>query len=128
MYKCGHRNGLLLETWPGDWLHIGCVIEEIYWDKPGEFETFRKIANWRLYDDEYLSLPLEEAQLWRLEIEQLQSYLSGKEYMGWKEQMIWDEKWKTNKLLYGSIEETLEKALAACQASLETGNPIEFFW
>jgi len=128
MYKCGHRKGLLLETWPGDWFLIGCVIDEIYRDKPDEFETFRKIANWRVYDDEYLSLPLEEVQLWRLEIEQLQGYLSREHYMGWKEQMIWDEKWKTNKLLYGSLEETLEKALAACQLCLETGNPIEFYW
>lgn len=128
MYECGHRNGLILETWPGDWFLIGRVLAEIYRDKPGEFEIFRKIPNCRIYDDEYLSLPLEEVQLWRLEIEQLQSRLSGEEYMGWKEKMIWDVQWEINRHLYGSIDEALEKALAACQASLEIGNPIEFFW
>ena len=90
MYKCGHRDGALVQFWPGDLLQIGLALEEAYRERPEYFELFRRISNWRNYDDEYLALSADEAALWRLEIEQLQNYLSGEEYMGWHEKEVFE--------------------------------------
>jgi hypothetical protein len=81
-----------------------------------------------LYDDEYLSLTPDEVVLWQLEIELLKRYFSEEEFMGWGECQKWQRFWQSNELLYGDIEKTLEDGLKICQASLKTGNPIEFFW
>ncbi|MFN0121526.1 MAG: hypothetical protein ACKV2V_13620 [Blastocatellia bacterium] len=128
MYQCGHRRGLIVAAWPGDWFQIGYALDAAYDTQPAEFTIFRKIGAWRLYTDERLSLSPEEARLWQSEIDQLQGYLAGREDMVWAAQSGWEEYWKTASLMYGGIEETLENALAVCRASAETGNPVEFFW
>jgi hypothetical protein len=128
MYQCGHRDGAFVQFWPGDLLRIGLALEVAYREQPGYFDLFRRVSNWRNYEDEYLALSPDEATLWRLEIEQLQSYLSGHEYMGWREKEAFEKELGEDPFLYGDIHKTLEDGFIFCDASAKTGNPIEFFW
>jgi hypothetical protein len=128
MCECGHREGMILQFTPSDLFTVGLALHETFKKDNSKFEIFRKIFNWRLYDDEYLSLTPDEVVLWQLEIELLKRYLSEEEFMGWGECQKWQRFWQSNELLYGDIEKTLEDGLKICQASLKTGNPIEFFW
>ena len=66
--------------------------------------------------------------LWQLEIEQLQRYLSGEEYLGWHELQAWNKYFAKDVLLYGDLQKTLGDGLELCRASYEIGNPLEFFW
>jgi len=127
-YKCGHKDGMFLQFYPGDLFDIGYALEDALGKDTGVFEVFTKIGNWRLYDDEYLPLTSGERDLWQLEIEQLKRYLSGEQSMGWREMQIFQQKIEHYELLYGSIEETLEDGLSLINASRSTGNPIEFYW
>lgn len=127
-YKCGHEDGAFLQFWPGDLFYIGLALDGAFKKRPDEFEVFRKIINWRLYDDEYLKLSSDEVLLWKLEIEQLQRYLSGEVFMGWYELQTWKKFFERNYLLYGTVSETLADGLRLCEASEITGNMIEFFW
>lgn len=128
MYECGHRKGLLLECWPGDLFSIGRALDAAYKESPEYFEVFRRIPNSHNYDDELLAISRDEANLWRLEIEQLQRYLSGEEYMGFHQQKIFERVLEEHPFLYGDIQKTLEDGLSLCDASARTGQPIEFFW
>jgi|GEM_PF-6627002 len=127
-YECGHRDGIIFQFWPGDLFTIGLALDGTFKEDKSRFEIFRKICNWRLYDDEYLSISRDEVILWQLEIEQLKRYLSKEEFMGWGELQKWQRFWQSNQLLYGDIEKTLEDGLKVCQASLQMDNPIEFLW
>lgn len=126
--ECEHRKGILLEFWPGDLFTIGSTLESAYKHQPTEFETFRRISNWRNYEDEYLSLSPYEVTLWLLEIELLKHYLTGEEYMDWHQKLAFENELARDKLLYGDVQTTLNDGLKLCQASIETGNPIEFLW
>ena len=128
MYKCGHRNGLFLECWPGDLFKIGLALDAAYKEKPEFFEIFRRIPNWRNYEGEYLALSRDEAALWQLEIEQLRRYLSGEEYMGFHETEVFERVLGKQQFLYGDIQKTMKDCIKLCEASTKTGNPIEFLW
>ena len=127
MYKCGHREGALVEFWPGDLFKVGLALEAAYRELPEYFEVFRRISNSGNYYDEYLTLSAAEAALWQLEIEQLQLYLSGEEFMGWHEKVAFEKALSGHPFLYGDIQKTLKDGLTLCEASAKTGNPIEFF-
>ena len=124
MYKCGHRHGRLVETWPGHLLEIGWALDAAYRERPGHFEVFRRISDSRNYADEYLALPPDAAALWRLEIEQLQRYLSAEEHMGFTERETFDR--ALAKCSHEDIQKALEEALRLCEASARSGNPVEF--
>jgi hypothetical protein len=128
MFQCGHCHGSFLQLWPGDLFTIGDALDEAFRKQPARFSVFRKISDWRNYDDEYLSLSQEEAAGWQLEIEQVQRYIAQEEYMGWHEQEVWRRYFEKRELLYGDIQQTLMDGLRLCHASNITGNPIEFFW
>jgi len=125
MYKCGHHKGLLLECWPGDLFKIGWALDAAYKERPEYFEVFRRIADSRNYEDEYLALSPGEVALWQLEIEQLQRYLSGEEYMGFHEQEAFERALEERPFSDGDIKKTLEDGLKLCEASAKTGNAIE---
>jgi hypothetical protein len=127
-YQCGHTAGLCFELWPGDLFAIGYALEFEFRHRRTEFAIFIKVGNWRIYHDERLVLSLEEAALWQLEIEQLQKYLTGENYLGWEESQGWDEYFNKPRLLYGDVSKTLLDGLKLCQASLQISQPIEFFW
>ena len=126
MYKCGHRNGMLLECWPGDLFKVGSALDAAYRDRPEYFEIFRRVSDSRNYEDEYLALSQDDVALWRLEIEQLRRYLSGEEYMGFHEWEAFERVLGERPLLDGDIQKTLEDGLKLCAASAKTGNPVEF--
>ncbi|MEM9273842.1 MAG: hypothetical protein AAGA80_12870 [Cyanobacteria bacterium P01_F01_bin.143] len=128
MYKCGHRDGTLIQLWPGDLFIIGKALDFAYKDQPESFEIFRKIYNWRNYEDEYLALTEDDVVLWELEIEQLQNYLSGEIYMGFYEQKKFNYYLRRNPLLYGNVPSTLKDGLKLCEISLISDNLVEFFW
>lgn len=77
MLVCGHRNGNLIEFWPGDIVHLGSLIASIFRDKEGAFELFGKVGDWRCYEDELLLVTPDRARLWLLEIEEVQQALLG---------------------------------------------------
>ncbi len=128
MYECGHRDGAFFQIWPGDIFKFGYALDAGFKDRPSQFEVFRRIADSRNYDDEYLALTPEEAALWELEIEQLKRFLSGEEFLGWHEKETFQEKFAESDMLYGDIESTLDDAVRLCKASALTHNSIEFMW
>ena len=75
MFECGHRSGLVIELSPSDIIHLGNVIGNIFRD--GTFEVFTKVGDWRCYEDELLLIQPDEADLWLMEIEDIQSGLQG---------------------------------------------------
>jgi hypothetical protein len=77
MFECGHRNGVVIEFWPGDIIHLGKLIGSIFRDESGTFEVFDKVGDWRRYEDELLLVQPDEASLWIMEIEEIQRALLG---------------------------------------------------
>lgn len=82
MYECGHRDGALIQLWQGGILKIGLALESAFKDDRNQFEIFRRISDWRNYDDEYLAISAEDVVLWQLEIDQFKKFMSGGEFLG----------------------------------------------
>jgi len=74
MFECGHRNGVVIEFWPGEFIYLGYLIGRIF---PGEFEIFQRAGDWRCYDDELLLIEPADAELWLMEIDELERALNG---------------------------------------------------
>jgi hypothetical protein len=134
-YTCGHKDGAILAFSPGNLISYGYRLTRIYKKRPGEFEIWRRIGDWRNFDNEYLLFSPAEAALWQLEIEQLQSYLAGNEFMGWTELQLWRQQEEETRKSYARsgheptpVDEVLASGLSLCRASAETGSPVEFFW
>jgi hypothetical protein len=131
-YKCGHEEGALERMWPGGFFEIAEAIRETL--EATQFGMFLKITDFSQYVDEYLALSAEERDLWRLETEMLQDYLSGKAYLPWNSLRRWHKHWEdlVNKYpnawtVFGTVEENLRDAQSLCTASVKTGSPIEFW-
>lgn len=77
MFECGHRSGVIIEFWPGDIIHLGNLIGSVIRDESSTFEIFAKVGDWRCYEDELLLLPPDEADLWLIEIDEIQRALQG---------------------------------------------------
>jgi len=69
MYECGHRNGCLLEFWPGPIIQLGRLINSTLGKTGYDFPIFARVADWRSYHDELLMLPTDEARLWLFEVD-----------------------------------------------------------
>jgi hypothetical protein len=128
MYECGHREGTLIQFAPSDLLTVSDALEQAYNKQSEQFEVFRRISQPSNYEDEYLALFQDAVTLWQMEIEQLQRYLLEEEFMGYHERETFEKELTERKLLYGNIQVTLEDGLRLCNASIKTGNPIEFNW
>ena len=74
-YACGHQDGAIIAFAPNDLLGYGQDLDRIYKEKPDMFEVWRRIGDWRKYDDEYLSISPDEVKMWELEIEELKHFL-----------------------------------------------------
>jgi hypothetical protein len=134
-YACTHKDGAIIAFAPNDLIGYGQDFDRIYKDNSEVFEIWRRIGDWHNYNDEYLSLSGEEAMIWQLEIEQLQHFLNGEEFMGWKERQLWKRLREEERRLYArggseptGVEEVIAGGLALCHASSEMRKPIEFFW
>lgn len=134
-FTCGHHDGAMISTSPNDLITYGYNLERIYKNQPLMFEVWRRLPKWRKVSHiaDSLLLSSEDALLWQLEIEQLQGFLSGKEFMGWEELQLWNKLRKEERLSYArgdweppDVNETLATGIALCRASQETRNPIEF--
>ena len=134
-YSCGHEDGAIISLSPYNLILYGADLERIYKHQPEMFEVWRKIRAWRSlsYRLGDLLLQRDEALMWQLEIEQLQRFLSGEEFMGWGEMQLWnrlrDEERKSYERANDKpreVQDVLAEGLAICRASQETGNPIEF--
>lgn len=78
MFECGHRNGMIVEFSPGAIVHLGNLIGSIFRNEKGTFEVFAKVGDWRCYEDELLLIQPDEADLWLMEIEEVQRALQGR--------------------------------------------------
>src|SRR5687767_11593500 len=82
-HACGHQDGALITASPSDVIGYGFDLERIFKDRAGMFEVWRKISEWRTRSQRGgLHVSPEEAEMWQLEIVQLQRFLSGEEFMG----------------------------------------------
>jgi hypothetical protein len=134
-YACGHKDGAITAFAPNDLVGYGQDLGRIYKHEPKMFEIWRRIGDWHNYHDEYLSLSPDEATMWQLEIEQLQNFLSGREFMGWNEVQLWKRIREHERQVYArshhspkQTEAVLALGLKLCRASAEMNQPIEFFW
>lgn len=136
-YECGHEDGAILACWPGGLISLGNDLGIVYRNDSAMFPIFRRIGDWRNYggEAEYLNISVEDAQWWQLEIEQLEAYLAGTEYMGWQEQQTWEHLREEERQRYARtgreptpIAEILALGRRLCEASAAMQQPIEFFW
>ena len=133
-YACGHEDGTAVSISPNGLIGYGYDLERIYKHRPGMFEVWRRISSWRRSSHRGdLGIRPVEAMMWQLEIEQLQRFLSGEEFMGWGELQLWRKLREEERRTYTrvgaeppEVEDVLAGGLALCRASQETGNPIEF--
>ncbi|MGE5571083.1 MAG: hypothetical protein ACM3S5_18770, partial [Rhodospirillales bacterium] len=47
MYRCGHRNGMVIELWPGDIIKLSRLITETFAHEQFPVEVFAKVGDWR---------------------------------------------------------------------------------
>jgi hypothetical protein len=75
MFACGHQRGVVLEFAPDDMIRLGYHLNRLF--PASTFQVFAKVGDWRCYDDELLLIHPEEAKLWLLEIEEIQTAFQG---------------------------------------------------
>ena len=80
MYECGHRDGMLIQFWPGDIIRLGWVLNTIF-KNDLTFEIYPKVGNGRNYFsenlDEELHISPQEAELWLMEAAELKQAFLG---------------------------------------------------
>ena len=76
MYECGHREGMLVQLWPGEIVRLGWVLNMIF-KNDLTFEIYPKVGNWRNYFDEELQFSPQEAELWLMEAAELKQAFLG---------------------------------------------------
>ena len=139
MYKCGHRDGTLIQLSSCYLLQIGRILNRMLktdasFSEHFEFEIFLDISDSINYESEYLSLFDRERDLWRLEIEELFDVIEYKIIFPYKAQQVWNLFWNDlfndpyHQKTAGSIPQILSTGLELCKASEQSGNPIEFYW
>ena len=80
MYECGHREGMLVQFWPGEIIRLGWVVNMIF-KTDLTFEIYPKVGNWRNYFSDELGKELhissQEAELWLMEAAELKQAFLG---------------------------------------------------
>ena len=129
MYACGHRNGILIELWPGDLYDICHCASNIFVDESDLYRVSRKIVDGNYWDGDCRSpLSVEDATGWRVELERLQRYFDGRDYMGWDRLAKWKDHFERHPILNGDELTSIADGIRLCEASCNTGNPILFGW
>jgi hypothetical protein len=120
--------------WPGGFFQIAYAIDYAFGAAATQLRIFAKINDFSQYVDEYLALSAGERDSWQNEIEMLQDYLSGKACLPWSVMRRFQDYWESllnehpnSRTVYGTVDENLREALSLCSASVQTGNPIEFW-
>lgn len=79
MYECGHRDGMLVQLYPGEIIKLGFVIKRVF-KNDLTFEVYPKVGNWRNYFSNGLAEELRisplEAELWLMEVAELEKAFS----------------------------------------------------
>lgn len=130
-YACGHRYGAAYGRSAHVFFGLAQALETAFRDARTRFEITLKAGYLDGCDyDKPLALTSEERDLWRLEVVELQEFLSGKNYMGWEEQRDWDAYWRAwSEHTPGADaypDAILREVLSCCEASERTGNRIVF--
>jgi hypothetical protein len=135
-YECGHDEGAMVALWPGYFFDIGkllgsLTVKDELWS--GAFEVFVRISDPSGYVDEYLALSPAERNLWRLEIEELLAVEAGRQFFPYAIQHPWNQYWaqvfQDPRQQQGavSLRSILLSGMSLCEASVSTGNPVEFY-
>ena len=106
-------------------MKIAYDLRKAFGDEPERFEIFNKIINIDEYSDETLLLSSDEAELLKLEIEEIQNLAKIQGATCWKEWQTFIREIENTDFLYGDLYKTLQDGLNLCEASIKTGNPIE---
>lgn len=81
MYECGHRDGMLVQFWPGEIMKLGLILGRMFTDKPLTFEIFTMVGNTQNYFSEEvgetLYLNSQEVELWLMEVDEFERSLLG---------------------------------------------------
>jgi len=135
-YECGHDSGDEAGLWPGYLFDVGRLLAKLTTDDQlwrGGFDVFVRISDTVNYVDEYLALSPTERDLWRLEIEELLAIEAGKQFFPYSLQHPWDQYWAEffkdprRQRDAVSIRPILLAGISICEASVRTGNPVEFY-
>ncbi|HEX5104631.1 MAG TPA: hypothetical protein VFV87_12510 [Pirellulaceae bacterium] len=96
----------------------------------GAYEVFQRLERWPRIG-EAATLAVDAAKQWQLELEELKRIQDRTTDWPFSLQSKWHEHW--NK--YGSkrdaesaVNDVIDRALQLCNASIASGNPIEFYW
>lgn len=133
-YVCGHCDGILIGISPNGFRDLAYALAVSLPDAGKTFAVFAKIYFPQTFDnDTRFWLSADERDLWRLEIKQVQEYLSGQSYMGWQAERNWNAYWKKYSdggwdKVSGTPSQILQDAIVVCDASEQTKNPIEFIY
>lgn len=125
-YKCGHIEGLLIEFGPSVVLWLSGEVYRIFKEEPERFPLLRRLWDWRNYDDdELLAVPAQDAEKLEEEVRQLRRTVAGTESVDWHRGKAIRDLENQNKEQFW---EAVDLVSRACEASRQSGNPIEFMW
>ena len=75
MCECGHRDGILIQLYPGEIVKLGFAIEKVFGNDL-LFEIYPRVGDWHNYFsegfDEELQISPAEAELWLMEAVELE--------------------------------------------------------
>jgi hypothetical protein len=98
-----------------------------------KFTLFDRIY-WQTFEHEHFALTNKGREAWRGEIAALLRFVTGQDSFPVKASEVWQSFWndffndKWHKRDAISVEQILTQGIRLCDASKETGNPVEFFW
>lgn len=127
IYACGHKNGMIIEYWQGDLMRIGHAAAIAFRTQNNATEMLKKLVDTEEYFDEALFFSVEDAELLKLELEEIRQLETLQGATCRKEWQIFHRELESTPFLYGNLDETLMKSLKLCEASIKTKNPIEFY-
>ena len=128
-YPCGHTDGVLYQNSPNELFEIAEFLQiylKEYPDWAATFVVFNKLFRWRYAPFEQLSV--DESRMWQLEFEELMLLEVGKSTMPFNVVRNWQAQSKIVMARPYSLtmKEAIECGLRLCEASISSGNPIEF--
>ena len=137
IYPCGHEDGCLFQVSPGFLFDVAHALKLVCPDEVTPevwFPWFAKISDCRQYDDEYLAVPFDAVDEWRTEIEDVKAIDSGIRPVSQALTSKWRQHWESYfeddwyRNVAKSVCHILDDGLTLCEASRQSGNPIEFRW
>jgi hypothetical protein len=126
----------VVALWPGYFFDVGKLLAKLtandeHWR--AAFEVFVRISDTLGYVDEPLALSPAERDLWRLEIEELLAVEAGTQFFPYAIQLPWNQYWaEVSEQPWPqqggvSLRDILLSGISLCEASVTTGNPVEFY-